>query len=135
MVRKIKRMPMPKPRQATGTTGNSEKGDAMGNAARVDGEVSSTRVVVLRRMIADSVCVIQRTSRFWDLPTKLVEEICEILKVNNRKKSLATLNVVNKSLRKITNPYLWESVRWTPRTWKAEVYCKGKLPEVFTHVK
>jgi hypothetical protein len=70
-----------------------------------------------------------------DLPTELIENICEILVEQNRQKSLATLNVANKFLREVTTPYLWEKVRWTEQTWKPEVYLAKGVPEMFAHIR
>jgi hypothetical protein len=68
-----------------------------------------------------------------DLPTELVEDICEILKAQDLKKTLASLNVANKYLRDVTSRYLWESVRWTQRTWASSF--TGDVSPSFQHVK
>lgn len=70
-----------------------------------------------------------------DLPTELIESICEVLRARSQLHSLASLNVANRTLRKITSRYLWESVRWTPRSWRSDVYCQGRIPESFAHIK
>jgi hypothetical protein len=67
-----------------------------------------------------------------DLPTELIEHICEILKDQHWQKSLAGLNVANKFLQEVTTRYLWESVRWTPRLWE---YCFTRLAPGFFHTK
>jgi hypothetical protein len=80
----------------------------------------------------------QTPFRILDLPTELIEDICMILVEQNRKKSLATLNVANKFLRDVTTPYLWETVRWTKATWNPLVYMAKGGPEMlalFAHIK
>jgi hypothetical protein len=69
------------------------------------------------------------------LPTELIEIVCDILKAQNRQKSLATLNVANKYLRDVTTRFLWESVRWTPRTWCPEVYGGDQMPQGFAYTQ
>jgi hypothetical protein len=66
------------------------------------------------------------------LPTELVEDICEILKAQDLKKTLASLNVANKYLRDVTSRYLWESVRWTRRSWTSSF---RDISPSFKHVK
>jgi hypothetical protein len=69
------------------------------------------------------------------LPTELIEVICDILKSQNRQKSLATLNAASKYLRDVTTRYLWESVRWTPRTWCPEEYGGDQMPHGFAYTQ
>lgn len=69
------------------------------------------------------------------LPTELIEDICEILNVNRRLKSLAVLNATNKRLRDITTQYLWESVTWTPKHWKSWRGHDKRLLELGSHIK
>jgi hypothetical protein len=70
-----------------------------------------------------------------DLPSELIEDICGVLVEQNRQRSLAALNIANKFLRELTKRFLWENVRWTPKTWNHKLYLREGVPEIFVHVK
>jgi hypothetical protein len=72
------------------------------------------------------------------LPIDIVEVVAEHLKEQNQLKTLASLSVANQFLRDVTTPFLWESVRWSKRSWDAFMECVDReagMPKMFAHIQ